>query len=226
MKYGWLFLLCLSTLCGRAQDKGSSGLYRTAVAGVIINGGKQAGCGFVVGVTRDSLYIVTAHHVVRIANTHVAEKIEVQLAGGEKLPARVLHTFTERSQQTDIALLGVAYAGYGKPAYCSINNPAPGFDVYFLKGEERIKTPADEPGSIERWEDDDHQLYSIYLPEIKEGDSGSALFTREGIAGMVINTADVYARVLNITYVKQVVEKWGDNYWQLCAVDGAPPDGE
>jgi hypothetical protein len=180
---------------------------------VSIAAGGDQGAGFFCGSTKDSVYVITAAHVVRPAWQQNNE-IWVSFSG-DSTRASVLHCFDSSEVIYDIAILSIPNRRWqsGSCLYVTANSNLN--DLFFYRNGESKPLPIITPAFFTSWESDEHEAYSIYLPEIKKGDSGSGLFCNKGLAGMIIDKFSPYGLVLSAGHIRNVVHKLYPGIWQI-----------
>lgn len=211
-------LLLLAAAASIAQTGTMPALNTTGIVALVTDEASTNGSGFVVGATDDSLFVVTARHVV-MPNGKISPDIKVAFNDNVFTNGNVLFVHSDTSDLYDIALVGIRRKNEQLPRYSTIANITPGCDVFFYRSKGITRLPGNDLGTIVNWEDEDHMMYSVYLAGIKGGDSGSALFSAKGIVGMIIGQDRYYGSVLNINHIKKVISSWNDKYWQLGTLD-------
>lgn len=184
---------------------------------VSIHGGESfTGSGFIIGASADSLYIVTASHVVaQVADNETKLQAGLLLQNGF-LPAKILF---DGKEKLDFAVLSVKKPIGFKWSRLGVNEKP---SVEKPVGYVCLRYPrAVRPAKIERY------LFHIYddfydfdMPEIKGGDSGGALFSLDEvpkIIGMIIDDSgdDEKAVAIQIGAIKKIILKNLPGKWQL-----------
>ncbi|SFD17278.1 Trypsin-like peptidase domain-containing protein [Chitinophaga sp. CF118] len=193
-------------------------LYKSGVVSLNLASANSGGSGFIIGATEDSIYIITARHVVLRAKEH-ALQITANIGDGNKLPVNILYMKDASDNQLDdIALCSAPLKKVHVGSYCSVSGAEPDTEVFFFRSEaQKERIPVVENGTIESWEDENNRMFSIYLVGISPCDSGSALFSNDGIVGMIIKEQSSYGYALSIDHIKDVITSWNKKYWQLCS---------
>lgn len=205
----------------------AQGLARYAAALVPVRtqlaGRGEEGSGFVVGSSPDSVYIVTAGHVLLEARAGV----QVWLEGGRAwVPAQV--RYLRNQEEFDLGLLAVPARQYRWPRLTLYPGLTPDDDLCFLHlsltksadetvGVDRQRLPAASQATMLAA---DHQAHTISfeLAGVKPGDSGSALLVEAAgrvlVAGMILENGDPNT-ALSIDFIRQTLQPLLGSRWQL-----------
>ena len=170
----------------------------------------EHGFGFVVGERANSLFVVTARHVVRSDEPDVATtRVQVRFYAdqGRAYPAELLN-LSYRS--VDLALLDVGkpFESYAwEPQYYYLASQR-GDRVWFIGRNQDWWWPTDSrAGEIE--ETPLMGDLPVSMSSVLPGTSGAPIFTQEGIVGMIIEDSPEQVVVLDIGIIRQIVaERW------------------
>jgi len=176
------------------------------------------GFGFIIGEKGNSLYIVTANHVVRNTNIVPGQqnscniKILLFNYGEQYIKAILTGTY---NRQLDLALLNMKKPD-GYKWTDSYYDPSPRINqkVSFIGREGKWYTPSIRgEGSIHEINPITNHI-KIDINTIKPGTSGAPLFSKNGIVGMIIEDAMNEAIVSSINSIKYFVQQYGFP-WEL-----------
>lgn len=163
-------------------------------------GREENGSGFVVGATADSVFIVTAGHVLLQPTATVSVWLQGQ---PHPLPARIRYFSYNAETGPDLGLVAVAVLGYHPywPAFST--DPSPDDELWFVHNElaegsaaeagpvqlARTRMPRAGAGVLSSFSSAQHKLL-FALHGVAPGDSGSALFAtmcgEPVLVGMII----------------------------------------
>lgn len=183
---------------------------------VNVKAGDDTGGGLLVGQLADSLYIITAKHVIHNA----PDRVEIQLAGDSKfLKAKV--AFLPVSEHDDFALLSVYLRGYQYVPLGETARPDPNANVFIFRPTNPMAMVPEDGSALLQGSDSGKNLFYVYSDKIHPGDSGSAVF--EGLTnrviGIVVSSDDAgiesISNVLKINRIRGVIANLFTKAWQL-----------
>src|SRR5262245_23838893 len=187
----------------------------------------ENGFGFIVGQRGETLYIVTAYHVVAdpqdVGAAHPATvNIELFDHQGEMQPATLLGT---HDVAHDLAVLTVRspprfrwfYTCEGNAEHQKVMT-----NVWFVGRSQGWFVPP-SPGNISSDMPVDERI-DIDQLSIRPGSSGAPLVASSGIIGMVLRDSADQAQALTIGFIKARFRQWNHPWFLRQAGDtGAPP---
>ncbi len=173
------------------------------------------GSGFIIGVAKDSIYIVTAKHV--ITNVKDKDRMFVKLFNE---PGQYILTIKFISQDTmlDIALVAMKrqrYYPWNKPDISEDLNSRETLFFQHLNGGRELIGLAEESHLVSRSRTE--KRYYLDINPVRPGDSGSALYKVGNgiyIVGMLIQSGETSCAI-PITYIKKLIHTKFPDLWQL-----------
>lgn len=177
--------------------------------------GLGIGFGFIVGHSRESLYVITAEHVA-LESDPDAEQIDPKVIFYSSRDKPYSATVVGHNHPHDVALLKVDRApktAWRRDCLAPGGDATRGTPVVFIGRSDRWDVPATK-GNIssagltaERW-------LMADLGDIREGSSGAPLVTKTGIIGMVKGDAGGTTKILSIEFIRDAVKEW-NGPWEL-----------
>ncbi len=219
MKY-WLsagiLLLSFTYLPGQYSVAESLTNNVVAISTSFDDGHKEYGFGFVTGTRGQSLYIVTAAHVVSDADEYsTTQSIKLQF---ESELGSFDATLVRKNTNYDVALLEVPKPPNYRWQQNCLAIPGIGQRVAFIGRERRwYIPPAPVQGAIS--EIRDNQL-SVDIISIRPGTSGAPLVNEQGIIGLIIADEGSTAEAIDIEYVRDLITDFG-RYSYVFTLTGA-----
>lgn len=227
--YGVLFLfvaLWVPTIHGQEGDRIAERFLNNVVqlTTTLSDGSVEHGFGFVVGERGETLFVVTANHVVRTDDPDITTKqIQARFAAdrGKAHDALLLDL---AFGSLDLALLEISkpFRDYTWESRYMFSTPVRGDRVWFIGRNQDWWWPTDsKAGEIE-----DAPLLGnlpVSIDSVLPGTSGAPMFTQEGIVGMIIEDSPEHVVVLDIGIIRQIVaERWGSP-WGLQQYQTSAP---
>ncbi len=181
----------------------------------------MSGAGIVVYKNADTAYVLTARHVViDVADGTVARSINLVTNDKQILPASIAYAPTDTSDDYDMALLRTVWPNAPDMPLCADTKPTPGCDLFFYRPQEKTVLPqGDEPAYFDVWNDLQHHSFTMYTADLQPGDSGNAIYSRDGIVGIVSEGDDkreFKTRILFVEHIKNTVSAAGIKILPAC----------
>jgi cytolethal distending toxin subunit A len=186
------------------------------------------GAGIIFDKRQDSLYIVTANHVVRHGTTDAGDiRVRLLMLPGQRLPAKLLDAFNDQ----DLAVLRVEGLSAFQPDLASLRLDRLG-DVEAVKNHDEVFTIGQPNGK--RWDMSaggdritrlDGDVFAFQASGVAPGSSGGALFNAQGLLiGLVQKDAPPVAEAIRVDVMMRVLqaEKYAVG-WQRPTVDAGTP---
>jgi hypothetical protein len=167
--------------------------------------GSEKGSGFICSQAGDSIFIISAYHVV--ANRH--GPIRVTLHDKRTFVGKV--SFADVAH--DLVVIGIEAHDYKWVPVPIATNVELGDQVFFitLSKDEKPLLPRETIATIDKWDFQNGVQY-VTTRAVIGGDSGSALLCKDGIAGMIY---DDHVLSRDIQTIKSLISNWNKSKWQL-----------
>ncbi len=175
------------------------------------SGKSRRGFGWVVGAREDSVYIVTADHVVRgDLPGEVAARPKIRFFG-DAGKHRIGELLPQHDIDLDLAIIRVPIPNRRLWRRSSLDPqpPRPGQPVFFVGKKGNWFVP-ERPGRIRSV--DGSQILAEALP-VLVGTSGAPLIGARGILGMIVSDSGSKTRVIGIDAIRERAESWAP--WSL-----------
>lgn len=173
----------------------------------------EHGFGFVIGEQDNTLYVVTANHVVRSDSPDTnAETISARfyVDRGKSYPATLLELSYE---DIDLALLEVVKPSetYQWETDYFFPNPGQNTKVWFIGRNQEWWIPSDSiAGTINKPPSNIRIQFPVDIVSVEPGTSGAPLISQEGIVGMIVEDRSTEVSTLSISAIKNIVTtEWG-----------------
>lgn len=174
----------------------------------LVEGNKEAGTGFIVAKQGDTLYLVTAGHVLRkrLSDTSV----NVTLGNREDtLQARVrLVRDPQKGDKEDLALCTVLSKDYQYDKIPLLDTLSTGIPVFYYHNRDLCAVVGDNEQLLITWNNEKH-TYRVYMPGVEGGDSGGPVFTNRHdtrLSGIIIS-GDQSCEILRISHILAIIRK-------------------
>lgn len=178
----------------------------------MINGDIVYGFGFVIAEEKNTLYIVTANHVVYPKMLGLKTKeILVRFYQNQREKQVIAELLDIADERLDVALLKVSKPAsyiWEKELFCP--NYQKGDKVWFIGRNRKWYIPSDDKTGILCNSDSDEYGHIVFdIISVMPGTSGAPLFTENGIIGMIIEDEGNRARAIPINSIRTFVKKKG-----------------
>jgi hypothetical protein len=197
-----ILALMLSGLSASAQINGVEKFRSNATR---IQIGTEKGSGFICSQIGDSVFVISAYHVV----AHRNDPIHVTMHDNRTFVGKIAFADTRH----DLVVLGLEAKNFEWVPVPIATNVELGDQVFFITLSEASKPllPRGKIATIDRWDFSNGVQY-VSTNAVIGGDSGSALLCENGIAGMIF-TDQVLS--LDILTIRSLILKWNREKWQL-----------
>lgn len=201
---------CLGEVMAQQSD---IDLTQSPIIGISTKSDRK-GSGFVIGCSKDSVYIVSAAHVFK--GYQIGESANLYLPNVTK-PIIATLSFIADVEEGDIAMLSAGIKNYCFNKILADDNPDFSKDIFFIQSleEKRQIIPAESPAYIKKYIDS-IGCFDFHMYGLEAGDSGSALFSDKenpSLIGMVITGYPSLA--IPVSHIKEIIQKHFRNKWQL-----------
>jgi hypothetical protein len=167
--------------------------------------GNEKGSGFICSQSGDSIFVISALHVV----AHGSDPIRVTMHNKGTFVGKILFADVPH----DLVVIGIEVKDYKWAPLPIATSVELGDQVFFitLSKEEKPLLPRGTIATIDKW-DFDNGIQYVAMNAVVGGDSGSALLCKDGIAGMIYHDQ---VRSLDILTIKKLISEWNKSKWQL-----------
>jgi hypothetical protein len=172
----------------------------------------KKGNGFIVGEHGDSIYAITAKHVITNNNNEISDSIKIQTPAS-KVEFRGVVISTH--QFDDVALIALPKYEFDWKGCCYISNIRTQADLFYFQFDSTWYMSMDQEGIVRKI-DAQRGLLMVDIRGVEDGDSGSALFCADGLIGMILEKGSLSA-VLDINRIRDIyIVEWKMPGWMLC----------
>jgi hypothetical protein len=210
IRNGLAFLVCtMFWLLGTGQTNNQLEANKLRVVHIALKANGERGSGFIVATSDSAVYVVTANHVIERRDKKDASDVEVIIKNKSYAGIPIVETDSgSLILHNDIALIKVIAPGFKFTPCVVVEDPDNCEDLFFIRSTaDKRKYPERSYGSFEYWIGDATDAYIIHLKDIIPGDSGSALFEKDTITGMIVSKIDSRSRVLSMKRIDEVLSK-------------------
>ncbi|GGD82347.1 hypothetical protein GCM10011514_52990 [Emticicia aquatilis] len=178
----------------------------------------EIGTGFIIGQNSDSLFIITAKHIIDGVNASLLVDLTDELIN---IPSKI----RRKSNDLDLALLSIPKLNYSWNTYNHIKLSDPSssklFLVYYVDvlGQKKELEPKTIKAIINKWYEE-NDIYEISETLIGNGNSGTMLLCNRGVIGIAIEQrGNGICRAYRINLVKKWIDSFDSKIWQLIETD-------
>jgi hypothetical protein len=170
--------------------------------------GPEYGTGIILARKGDTLYLVTAGHVLR---DHAPDKPIIVRLGDipDTLHATVqFYHDPQNGDKEDLAVCSVFSKDYPYTEVSPLDTLRATVPVFYYHNRHLTAEYGDDGQSLITWSKTAH-TYKVYMPDVAGGDSGGPVFTRwvtPYLAGIIIS-GDRSCEVLRISQILDIIKK-------------------